>query len=546
VVWGNKDGWYALAETTPDVPANPAWDACNLGNPNVQLKNLPGEFIFDVQSHHVMPDRPVWRASPYTHAFICGLFAGTNGNMLQGPEQDPCEAVGRWNYFKNIYLDSSTTCGVLSPVPYAPDEIQPLPFRDAEVTANMIENATDSQRVVTHGYVMPHRGRSPRPNRVADGQPGGLGDRNGPLAEQFPLPPFHQDELDWMEERAWKYGRTLHGWKVYLASGEPYLVSGAFHDEPLGMSMNRKILEIWKKYGIPPVLASHKGVQLPSQDARCNATDDVPAAAKAFPDIRFVFYHSAGGGSEPYPTDVGKSDTDIDITDRAEGTNGLIKNLRRGGLDARKHIPKGLAHGNTPNVSVDLGSVTGGGPAALASFLAKMVYHIGARRICYGTDAIWGGSPQGIIVALRTVQMGDDIKKRYNLPYGFEGDRFDPRVNTKSGSSYTLAYLTANPSLKDPKIGGKWPTDGKPHPERSIRNGILGRNAADIYEVNADAKYKALSCDRLQEMRNGYVSDQIAGLGDYVPRDNVVYGPRTRAEVIKMVNEDWRKNGYHA
>ena len=48
---------------------------------------------------------------------------------------------------------------------------------------------------------------------------------------------------------------------------------------------------------------------------------------------------------------------------------------------------------------------------------------------------------------------------------GLDGDRFDPRRNALSPSSYTA---------KHPNVKG-WPTDNKAHPERSIRNGDAER-----------------------------------------------------------------------
>ena len=54
-----------------------------------------------------------------------------------------------------------------------------------------------------------------------------------------------------------------------------------------------------------------------------------------------------------------------------------------------------------------------------------------------------------------------------------------------------------------------WPTDGKPHPERSIRNGVLGRNAAEAYQIDPDAKINEIRCDDVQEMRDkGYLEGE--------------------------------------
>jgi hypothetical protein len=50
-----------------------------------------------------------------------------------------------------------------------------------------------------------------------------------------------------------------------------------------------------------------------------------------------------------------------------------------------------------------------------------------------------------------------------------------------------------------------WPKDGKAHPERSIRNGILGRNAAKAYGLDPDAHRGMIAADKVQEMRDAYI-----------------------------------------
>ena len=77
-------------------------------NSVTQLQNLPGEFIFDVQSHHVMSDG-IWRAMLPVHwAVIAGIF-GFADNHNSPSETDPTENVARPHYMKDMFLDSATT-----------------------------------------------------------------------------------------------------------------------------------------------------------------------------------------------------------------------------------------------------------------------------------------------------------------------------------------------------------------------------------------------------------------------------------------------------
>jgi hypothetical protein len=155
-------------------------------------------------------------------------------------------------------------------------------------------------------------------------------------------------------------------------------------------------------------------------------------------------------------------------------------------------------------------------------YLGKMIKYVGPLRICWGTDSLWYGSPQSEIVALRSFQFSEKAKELYNLPFGLDGDAWDPRRNALSGRSYERGH----PAVEN------WPKDGRPHPERTIRNRIFGRTAADIYNINADAKINEIKCDAVQEMRdNGYLEGEGALLRSPLA-SNSVYGERTPAGVM--------------
>src|SRR6266404_2318030 len=101
--------------------------------------------------------------------------------------------------------------------------------------------------------------------------------------------------------------------------------------------------------------------------------------------------------------------------------------------------------------------------------LRKLITYVGPRRIVLGTDCIWYGNPQPQFVLLRALQFSDAAKQLYNLPYGLDGDRWDPRKNALDAAS----YMVAHPNISD------WPDDAKAHPERTIRNGIFGRRSEE-------------------------------------------------------------------
>ena len=499
---GGKYGRYAVGG--PLGPDPTAADMCSMNYPNVQLDNLPGEFIFDVQSHHVESDG-IWRAALPVHWAVIGILFGQLSN--DGGELDPTENVGRPHYIKELFLDSSTTMTVLSPVPAAPDIVQPLPFMEAIRTAQIVyELSGGTERTVVHSYVMPNRGST-----AAGGSP------TEPL--------FLQEELDVMEQRAANHAHFLRGWKVYSPYSDVPYAPGFQHHDAIGLRLAEHIMYLSEEYGIAPCLASHKGPQLPGFDALSNSCVDVGPAAKAFPGVNFIIYHSGAGGgtSGPYPGDQATNATAISV-------DSLIRSLRMEGLDAESNIPSGLEHGNSPNVFAEIGSTwrsVMGNPNNASHLLGKLIKHVGAQRVVWGTDDLWYGSPQPEIVALRSLVMTDAAKELYNLPYGLDGDRFDPRRNAHDPSS----YMTTNPALPN------WPVDAKAHPERSIRNGIFGRNAAVPYRVDPDDVKGKIDCSPVNEMRNGYYVNQFTDLAMRPGASNSMHAPRTKAEVIKLRNE---------
>ena len=131
-----------------------------------------------------------------------------------------------------------------------------------------------------------------------------------------------------------------------------------------------------------------------------------------------------------------------------------------------------------PNVYAELGSVwrsVMSDPDQTAHLLGKLIRFVGPKRIAWGTDSLWYGSPQAEIVALRRFEFSEWGREFYGLPYGLEGDVEDP-------------------------------TQPAPSPDRTIRNGILGRNAARAYGIDPDAARNAISCDVVNGLRqHGYL-----------------------------------------
>jgi predicted TIM-barrel fold metal-dependent hydrolase len=245
-----------------------------------------------------------------------------------------------------------------------------------------------------------------------------------------------------------------------------------------------------------------------------------------FPDITFFTYHSGYDGEH---MQAYAGDESVNSSNR--GVDAFIKSLRENGLDATKFVPKGLEHGNSPNMYAEIGTTWWANMSdadQATHLLGKLITYLGPRRIVWGSDCIWYGNPQPQIVLLRALQFSEKAKEFYNLPYGLDGDRWDPRKNALDASSYMVGH---------PNIGD-WPVDAKAHPERTIRNGILGRNAAECYGLDPDATRNALNCDEVQKLRDAYLLNPSTPKEMAPLRTNIINGPRNRREFFGLVKAE--------
>jgi hypothetical protein len=246
-----------------------------------------------------------------------------------------------------------------------------------------------------------------------------------------------------------------------------------------------------------PVLAAE--VDARPQDGQATPRDVGPAA-KRHRDVRFVIYHSGhdtGDVQTAYPGDAVASSSTHKV-------DALVKSLRENHWDASRFREKGQAFGNVPNVWAELGSVWRDAmhsPDQSAHLLGKLITHVGPKRVVWGTDSLWYGSPQPEIVALRRFEFTDRGKELYNLPYGLEGDVEDP-------------------------------TKPAPTKARTIRNAIFGRNGAEAYNIDPDARRHAIRCDAVQPLHDEYVVDAATDRERAPLATNQLVGARTRRELF--------------
>ena len=140
-------------------------------------------------------------------------------------------------------------------------------------------------------------------------------------------------------------------------------------------------------------MCAHKGI---SRLVDNGSPRDVGPAAKAFPDLDFVIYHS---GYE-LPIDGAPPEGPYRADDTPVGVDRLLASLDQADVPA------------AANVYAELGSTwfcLVSRPIEAAHVLGKLIKRLGPDNVIWGTDSIWFGSPQPLIDAFRTFQIPDDM-----------------------------------------------------------------------------------------------------------------------------------------
>jgi uncharacterized protein len=199
-------------------------------------------------------------------------------------------------------------------------------------------------------------------------------------------------EFEGMQEMRDRYRPA--GWKVYtMGVNTPQgLVNGWQLDDENGI----RFLERARSLDVKLVCA-HKGLSFLAQ---AGSPRDVGPAAKMFPDINFLIYHSGYETTQHgAPPEAEYSEQSRDV-----GSNRLIASI----LDA------GVAEQG--NVYAELGTTWFcllRRPIEAAHVLGKLLKYLGPNNVIWGTDSIWYGAAQPLIDALRVFQIPDWMCEQY-------------------------------------------------------------------------------------------------------------------------------------
>jgi predicted TIM-barrel fold metal-dependent hydrolase len=411
--YGNMFGASRAEAATPELAQDRA-DA------------LRGQMIMDMHTHFLRDDT---RLTGFVKMREAVGDMGWNPQLKAKPQT--IDDLKFDNYFKEIYLDSDTKIALISS---SPSEIVQDWFLTNQMMADArarVNEKAGSKRMYSHAIFTP-------------GMDGWLDDLDAGLA-------LKPDSM-----KGYTIGDNTH---KDLAR-HPWRMD----DEKVTYRGYEKMLKAGQK-----IVCVHKGLFPPSTEAsfpgltEYASVADVGKAAKDWPDMTFVIYH---GGYRH----VGGSPEDAWAEFQRTGRSSWVSDLA--------DVP---AKYGVTNVYADVGQLfahsTISQPQLAAALMGTLIKGLGVDRVAWGTDAVWTGSPQWQIEALRRIEIPDDMQKKY----GF-------------------APLGA--------------ADGP------VKTAIFSGNSARIYGINTQHAARETACDQFAALKTEYLKDPSPSLRyyGYVPK----------------------------
>lgn len=332
-----------------------------------RVQGLSRQFVFDDQLHFVR-DGYKWEGLTDLAKYAALHW---NPDMQKEPVGLGLERFKFNNFLKEIYLDSDTRIGLLSGAPFDDPENWFLSNDQIKQAADTVNSIAGTRRLLFHSLITPK-------------QTGWMDEVDRCIAEIRPT--------------SWK-GYTIGDPLSPQTTKFPWRLD----DEKLLYPFYDKAV----KSGIT-TLCIHKGLlprdyetSIPSGAWRFANVDDLPKAAKDWPQMNFVIYHSALRAFLEDP------DAELGAFEKS----GYIR-----WVSDLAEIP--AKHG-VRNVYCDIGTsfaisaVTN--PRFCAAMLGTLIKGLGHDHVFWGTDSVWYGSPQWQIEAFRRLEIPEDMQKRFGF-----------------------------------------------------------------------------------------------------------------------------------
>ena len=337
------------------------------GAAEARAATLADQFIMDVHTHFLRPDT---RLMTFVEARRNVGRAGWNPQIKV--EEQTIQSLMEANWFKEMFLDSDTKVALISGAP-SEDPRDWFLTNDMKFDARKRVNdaAGGTRRVLSHGIFTP-------------GQPGWMEEVERCITE------LNVDSF-----KGYTVGDNTN---KHLAQ-HPWRMD----DERLMYPFYERLLRAGKG-----IVCVHKGLYPQQVTQRFPhllpfaGVDDVGKAAKDWPDIKFVIYHSAyrwtGGGGA--------------------GT-GVEQFARTGRVDWTTDLADIPSKFGVTNVYGDLGQIfaqtTVIEPGLCAALMGTLIRGLGADHVVWGTDAVWTGSPQWQIEALRRLEIPEEMQRQHGF-----------------------------------------------------------------------------------------------------------------------------------
>ena len=330
---------------------------------------LSNQFIFDDQTHFIRDD--------FKQEGLLGLTKWAVGAKVNPNINDAPMTLSRYkmeNYLKEIFLDSDTKISLLSGAPFDDPSWWLLSNDAIQNACRSVNKMAGSTRMLGHTVITPKY-------------------------------PNWMDEVDRGIEE-------LHpvSWKSYTI-GDPFGPSKfawKLDDEKLMYPFYEKAI----KSGINTICI-HKGLMPRDYEKAFAGTwdhatvNDLGQAAKDWPGMNFVIYHSA---LRPWLAED-PSDT-------------MDEFMRTGYMPWSTDLARIPEKYGVNNVYAELGTTFAStavtNPRFCAAFLGQLVNMMGPERVVWGSDSVWYGSPQWQIEAMRRLEIPKDIARKFGwkIPLG--------------------------------------------------------------------------------------------------------------------------------
>jgi uncharacterized protein len=366
-------------------------------------------FIFDVQTHYVSAgydpsDTEGRRRGAVTKDALLGLrrrARETGLNPRLAGDRGTLDDLSWQNFVKEVFLDSETSIGLIStpPGPYPQEAV--VPPKEMAHIRDEVNRLAASQRMLAHGLATPQLGAA---------------------------------DLEFMAMQVEQL--KIDAWKCYTGSCPRGFDHGWWMDDE---KIAYPMLEQARTLNVKRVCV-HKGLPL-GPVPEYNHPKDLIKAAKDFPDIDFLVYHSG-------------MKTAASINEAFEKTGEIPWTT--------EFCRMKQAYPGVKNIYMEIGStfaqLVTTHPLICAHFFGQIVDAFGADHVLWGTDSIWYGTPQWQIEAFR----------RFQIP--------EPLIEKHKYRALT----------------------------RDVKAKIFGLNAARVFHVDVAAARNALPKDAIGRLRISY------------------------------------------